>query len=171
MHNGVQSCTWQALLAQGTGGITRPKKTESNFRFRFFRATEKPTKKSRFSVGKNREKSDRKKRLSVFGSQPWVYHTVPQALKLSTWSQPRYTAIAHQALLLVCSATDGASVCTLRHFVSTQEMPGRNQYMIPGIKRCNLLDAAHKGRAIQQRLYFIIHGGISVLHCSSYHQQ
>ena len=38
----------------------RPKKTESVFRFRFFWATEKPTLKSRFPVGKNREKTTEK---------------------------------------------------------------------------------------------------------------
>ena len=53
---GLQYRYFGIIIGVGDSGKTkRPKKTESLFRFRFFWATEKPTSKSRFSVGKNRE--------------------------------------------------------------------------------------------------------------------
>ena len=45
------------VVGVGDGKRNDRKKNESVFRFRFFWATEKPTLKSRFSVGKNREKT------------------------------------------------------------------------------------------------------------------
>ena len=52
------SCLWgnRKTGFKKSGKKKRPKKNESVFRFRFYWATEKSTLKSRFSVGKNREK-------------------------------------------------------------------------------------------------------------------
>ena len=58
------------LLGYRTGGKKRPRKTESVFRFQFIFPTEKPTNKSRFSVGKTDENPTEKNEFRF-----WVHNT------------------------------------------------------------------------------------------------
>ena len=75
IHTGVSIQRCRRFLRRGHEK-KRPKKKRVGFSVWVFWATEKPTLKSRVLVAKNRKKNDRKKRLSVFDSQPWLLLSV-----------------------------------------------------------------------------------------------
>ena len=61
---------------------------------------------------------------------PCLYHTVCQALQLSTWWQPRYNSSRTLSSPSSVTATDGASVCVRVWAMSPVDVGNRNEHII-----------------------------------------